>query len=63
MLLQDVYAGMINPSANVGGYFIDARGRLIGTNIVSFIITLMFFLLGVILALWKPKVTVTEQPA
>jgi len=61
MLLQDAYAGMINPSANVGGYFIDARGRLIGNNIVSFIITLLFFLFGVILALWKPKVTITEM--
>ena len=60
MLIQDAYAGMINPSANVGGYFIDARGRLVGNNIVSFIITLLFFLFGVILALWKPKVTVTE---
>ncbi|MCP4711045.1 MAG: sodium-dependent transporter [Planctomycetes bacterium] len=60
MLIQDAYAGMINPSANIGGFFIDARGQLVGNNIVSFIITLLFFLIGVILALWKPKVTVTE---
>ncbi len=60
LLLQEAVAGQNKPPPNLGGYFIDARGQLVGSNVLGFGITLLFLLFGIILALWKPKVVIKE---
>ena len=61
LLLQDAYTGVISPTQNLGGFFVDARGRLVGKNILGFGITFLFLVFGVILALWKPNVVIKES--
>lgn len=57
LLLQEAFAGEIEPSGNVGGFIVDAQGRLIGRNVFGVGMTIMVFLVAVILALWRPKET------
>ena len=56
-LLQDAFSEEIKPTKNKGGFLIDVRGRLIGTNILGMCLMFMVFLTAVILALWRPRKT------
>ena len=56
-LLQDVYSEEIKPTGNKGGFLIDARGKLIGKNVLGMCLMFIVFLTAVILALWRPRKT------
>ncbi|MBN1845448.1 MAG: sodium-dependent transporter [Sedimentisphaerales bacterium] len=56
-LLQDAFPAELKATANVGGFLIDARGRLIGKNVLGMCLMGMVFLVAVILGLWRPRRT------
>ena len=56
-LIQDAFAREIKPTGNKGGFMIDARGKLIGKNVLGMCLMFIVFLTAVILALWRPRKT------